>query len=223
MNRGAIGNAIAPLRFLVFLALLPIGYFGWRWWFPAASWQDALAIGFDAAAAVFLISLVPLLRDSSAAAMRRHASANDANRVLVLVITSILMLVVMAAISGELAEVKADEPFAMARLIVTLVAVWLFANAVYALHYAHQFYTRDTDGKTKAHKDCGGLVFPGTSTPTYLDFAYFAFTLGMTFQTSDVEIESSAFRHVALMHSLAAFVFNIGVIAFTINALSGAS
>ncbi len=154
--------------------------------------------------------------------MRRHASANDANRVLVLAITSLLMLVVLASVSGELAGVKAGAPFAMTRLIATLVAVWLFANAVYALHYAHQYYASDISSKGKAQRDCGGIAFPGTDTPTYLDFAYFAFTLGMTFQTSDIVIESTAFRRIALMHSLAAFVFNIGVIAFTINALGGA-
>lgn len=175
-------------------------------------------VGFDAAAVVFLVSLVPLLRDSSAASMRRDARTNDANRVLVLVITTIVTLVVMAAISGVLAEVKAHQPYAMVKLIATLAAIWLFANAVYTLHYAHEFYA--SSGKDTG--DRSGLAFPGTKTPTYPDFAYFAFTLGMTFQTSDVEIESAGMRRIALFHSLAAFVFNIGVIAFTINALGSA-
>ena len=55
----------------------------------------------------------------------------------------------------------------------------------------------------------------------YKDFAYFAFTLGMTFQTSDVSIRAAKLRHVVLLHSFGAFTFNIGVIAFTINALGG--
>lgn len=223
MSRRAIGNWIAPPRFLIFLALLPLGCFGWFRLFPGASWQDTLTMGFDAAASVFLVSLVPLLRDSSAAAMRRDARANDANRVLVLVITSILALVVMAAVSGEVSAVKAGDPRAMIMLIVTLVVIWLFANSVYALHYAHAFYAHAfSDSAGKGREDRAGIVFPGTKTPTYSDFAYFAFTLGMTFQTSDVVIESSAVRRISLMHSLAAFVFNIGVIAFTINALGGA-
>ena len=218
MSRRGLGNWIAPPRFLVFLVLLPLGCFGWLRLDPGASWQDALAMGFDGAALVFLGLLMPFLRDSSAATMRRHASANDANRVLVLVITSILMLVVLAAVSGELRAVKAGDPYAMYKLAGTLVLIWLLVNSVYALHYAHEFYA----STGKAGADRGGIVFPGTTTPTYSDFAYFAFTLGMTFQTSDVVIESAGIRRIALMHGLAAFVFNIGVIAFTINALGGA-
>jgi uncharacterized membrane protein len=59
--------------------------------------------------------------------------------------------------------------------------------------------------------------------PTYTDFGYFAFTLGMTFQTSDVAVTRPAVRQIAILHCFAAFVFNIGVIAFTINALGGSA
>jgi len=45
----------------------------------------------------------------------------------------------------------------------------------------------------------------------------------MTFQTSDVAVTRPAVRQIAILHSFAAFVFNIGVIAFTINALGGSS
>ena len=62
---------------------------------------------------------------------------------------------------------------------------------------------------------------PGTDEPDYWDFVYFAFTLGMTFQTSDVSITDRRIRRVVLGHSLAAFVFNLGVLAFTINVLGG--
>ena len=69
--------------------------------------------------------------------------------------------------------------------------------------------------------DAAGIEFPGTKSPDYWDFAYFSFTLGMTFQTSDVAVTSTAIRKVVLFHCFAAFVFNIGVIAFTINVLGG--
>jgi uncharacterized membrane protein len=86
---------------------------------------------------------------------------------------------------------------------------------IYALHYAHLYYSdASTDGK-----DAKGLDFPSCDEPDYWDFAYFAFTLGMTFQTSDVEISSRRVRKVALGQCMAAFVFNIGVLAFTINVL----
>ena len=212
-----LGNRIAPPRFLLFLALLPIGYFAYSALVPESGWTDAAAMGFDLAALVFIVSLVPLFSDSSAAQMRAHSQANDANRMLVLLITTLVTFAVMAAITGELPHAKSGDVLAMAKLIATLLLIWSFANLVYAIHYAHYYYATDP-GKDG---DVGGLNFPGTKVPDYKDFAYFAFTLGMTFQTSDVSIRAAKLRHVVLLHSFGAFVFNIGVIAFTINALGG--
>ena len=221
MSRAAevlkLGNRIAPPRFLLFLVLLPLALFAYRAALDTAEWLDPLAMAFDFAAAMFLLSLLPLLRDSEAADIRKHAAANDANRVALLVITTLLTFAVMAAITGELKGAQGGDRVAMAKLIGTLLLIWLFANTVYALHYAHLYYASDE----KTGKDAAGLDFPGTKTPDYRDFAYFAGTLGMTFQTSDVSITAPRIRHVALLHSFAAFVFNIGVIAFTINTLGG--
>ena len=212
-----VGNRIAPRRFLLFLALLVGGYFAYRAAWPDAKWSDAGAMAFDAAAIVFLGSLIPLLRDSSATTIRDHAARNDANRPLILVVTTFLTFVAMTAISGELADARNGEWPALVKLVATLLPIWLFANSIYALHYAHAYYTRsdETDG------DAGGIEFPGTKTPAYDDFMYFSFTLGMTFQTSDTSITATGIRRIALLHSFAAFVFSIGVIAFTINVLGG--
>lgn len=208
-----LGNRLAPPRFVMFLVLLLAGLFGFQHLGFAQSMLDAAAMAFDFAAVAFLLSLIPLVRDAGIADLRRHAADNDANRVLVLAITTIVTMVVLAAISAELPRASGGNRIALAKLIGTLALTWLFANTVYALHYAHLFYS------SKDGKDAGGLDFPGTSTPDYLDFAYFSFTLGMTFQTSDTEITSQTVRRIATLHSFAAFVFNIGVIAFTINAL----
>jgi uncharacterized membrane protein len=75
---------------------LVAGYFAYRAVWPAAKWSDAAAMAFDAAAVVFLASLIPLLRDSSAEAIRDHAARNDANRPLILVVTTFLMFVAMS-------------------------------------------------------------------------------------------------------------------------------
>jgi uncharacterized membrane protein len=211
----SLGNRLAPARFIAFAVLLPVGAGLWHWLDPSAPWQDALAMGFDLAAALFLLSLLPLLRRFPVAEMRRHADQNDANRTLIVVISTLLALVVMAAISGELAAARDGDRLAMIKLLVTLVLAWLFANSVYALHYAHLYYF----GSRETGEHRGGIEFPGTRSPDYSDFAYFAFTLGMTFQTSDVQITAPAVRRLVLVQSLASFVFNIGVIAFTINAL----
>ena len=66
-----------------------------------------------------------------------------------------------------------------------------------------------------------GSIFPIATEPDYWDFVYFSFTLGMTFQTSDVDITSRRVRRVVTGHCLAAFVFNLGVLAFTINSIGG--
>ena len=213
----SIGNRLAPAHFLLFLALLPVGFVAYRTAFDSAHWGDAAAMAFDVSAALFLVMLMPLLlRDNDAAAMREHSARNDANRVLVLVLTTLLGLAVMAAIAGEMPQAREGDHAAAAKLVGTLLLIWLFANTVFTLHYAHAFYARGDDGS-----DCGGIEFPGTTTPDYRDFAYFAFTLGMTFQTSDVAVTAPKLRHVALLHSFGAFVFNIGVIAFAINVLGG--
>ncbi|WP_235982253.1 DUF1345 domain-containing protein [Novosphingobium aerophilum] len=213
----AIGRTIAPPRFLAVLVLLPLAAGAYHRLVPGTAWTAALAVGFDVAAAVFLASLLPLLRHGAAAEIRTHADANSANRLMVLVVTTLLMLVTLAAIAGELPAARRGDPVAAGQLIVTLLLAWAFANSVYSLHYAHEYYTPHPGSGA----DHGGLDFPGTPEPAYIDFAYFAFTLGMTFQTSDVAITAGRMRGVAILHSFAAFVFNIGVIAFTINALGG--
>jgi uncharacterized membrane protein len=129
----------------------------------------------------------------------------------------VTMLVILTSVAKEL-QGKTDIA-ATVLVIVTLVLAWLFSNTVYALHYAHLFYSDcDDDGQ-----DSGGLDFPKCAEPDYWDFLYFSFTLGMTFQTSDVEISSRRMRRVSLGQCLAAFVFNIGVLAFTINVLGSSS
>jgi uncharacterized membrane protein len=201
-----IGNRLAPARFLIFLLVLGIG--GGTIQYLFQTWQYAVMGGFDIAAFVFLALLFPLVREGDAASIRRHAAENDANRPMLLVIGFVITTVLLVTIWVEL-QIP-GQPLA-ALIIFTLAMAWLFANTLYALHYAHMFYGRG-EGETS-------LTFPDTKTPDYWDFLYFAFTLGMTFQTSDVVINSRPVRRVVLAQSLASFAFNIGVLAFTINTL----
>lgn len=214
-SAAGLGKKIAPPRFVLFLVLLVAGFLVDWLAMGATSWTDAVAMAFDLAAFVFLLSLIPVLRDTSVPAIRRHAAENDANRLLVLIITTVVTMVVMAAIAGELPKASDGDRIAMAKLVATLVLTWLFANTVYALHYAHLYYSESGGGDRK------GIDFPGEDDPDYLDFVYFSFTLGMTFQTSDTQISARPVRRIATLHSFAAFIFNIGVIAFTINAIGG--
>ena len=209
----SIGNRIAPPRFLAFgliaLAALPMAI-AWH------GWALGIMIGFDLAAFVFLAICVPLLRDVGADAMRTAATRNDANRAGLLALSAIVTIAVLAAVATELGAPGRLQAEVIALTVATLVLAWLFANSVFALHYAHLYYLPGDDGR-----DGGGLDVPEMKEPDYWDFVYFAFTLGMTFQTSDVQITSRALRKVATVHSLLAFVFNLGVVAFTVNVLGG--
>ena len=209
-----LGKRIAPPRFIVFVAVLAIATAGAAVWPFGLKLGRSLLVGFDVASALFLVSLYPLVGDETDD-MRDRAKANDANRAGLLALTALVLLVVLVAVANELAG--KPTPVTVALVIGTLTLAWLFSNIVYAFHYAHLFYG-DADGD---EQDDGGLDFPDEDEPDYWDFIYFSFTLGMTFQTSDVDITARTMRRVAIGHSFAAFVFNLGVLAFTINVLGG--
>jgi uncharacterized membrane protein len=76
------------------------------------------------------------------------------------------------------------------------------------------YYRDDGDGE-------GGLEFPGREAPAYFDFAYFAFTVGMCFQVSDVTVSSRNLRRAVLGHALLSFAYNTAIIAVAINLVIG--
>ncbi|BCI71731.1 hypothetical protein SUS17_3386 [Sphingomonas sp. S17] len=203
-----IGERIAPPRFIAF-ALILVG--AGVVLVPPLGLTRGILAGFDLAAFLFLISLVPLLRQGQAARMRARAARNDANRAVLLVFCGVVLFVILVAVGGELRGRSSTVTIAL--VVTTLILAWLFSNIVYALHYAHLFYSAGEKG------DAGGLQFPDTAEPDYWDFLYFSVTLGMTFQTSDVAIAARRMRRVVTGQCLAAFLFNLGVIAFTVNVL----
>ena len=213
-----LGKRIAPVRFLFFAAILLIGLPVLA---PTIGWRHGIMASFDAAAAIFLVSLWPLLKTSRAELIRGQAAKNDANRALLLAVSGIVMLAILLAVGSELVEKGSPKPGAVALIVGTLALSWLFSNMVYALHYAHIFYSQDDLDGDGTKEDLRGLEFPKTKEPNYWDFIYYSFTLGMTFQTSDVDTTTTSIRIVTIFHCLAAFVFNIGVLAFTINVLGG--
>ena len=206
-----LGNRIAPPRFALFVAVFAAGLAAMV---PAFGRGRGIMGAFDLAAVVFLLSLISLFRNATAARMRQATRENDANRALLLGITAATMGVILVAVAGELKG--RNDIFAIVLVVTTLALSWLFSNMVYAMHYAHLFYSADDQGG-----DAGGIDFPECKEPDYWDFLYFSATLGMTFQTSDVAITARRIRRVVLGQCLAAFVFNLGVIAFTINVLGG--
>lgn len=103
-------------------------------------------------------------------------------------------------------------------LSIGSVAVsWWLTHTVFTLRYAHLYYSTK-DGKEKYGS---GLDFPSEPEPDYLDFVYFSFIIGMTFQVSDVEISSRKIRRLAWGHGVLSFVFNTVIVALSINIISG--
>ena len=148
------------------------------------------------------------------------AKLEDSSRTAIFVVVVLGACSSVIAVAFELASAKTlDHKHAGMHVlfaIVTIAASWVLVHTTFTLRYAHWFYSTDgTDEKS------GGLNFPDEPEPDYLDFAYFSFTLGMCSQTSDVTVSSSTMRRLVLIHCLIAFAFNVAILGFSINTVSG--
>ncbi len=99
----------------------------------------------------------------------------------------------------------------------SVVLGWFTIHTMFALHYAH-LYWRPQAQRLAEEDQRGGLDFPQTDEPGAYDFLYFAFVIGMTAQTSDVQITSTDMRRINLMHAIVSFFFNTVLVAASVNA-----
>jgi uncharacterized membrane protein len=126
----------------------------------------------------------------------------------------LLVLLLMLSNTGE------EE----SKLVYSLTAVfgmmfsWAMVHTTFGFHYANMYYNNDESGK-KQHME--GLEFPEEKSPDYLDFVYFSFVIGMTFQVSDVAVTNRMIRRTVLLHGLISFILNTFVVALTINLIAG--
>jgi uncharacterized membrane protein len=107
----------------------------------------------------------------------------------------------------------------LARLVAVLCLVavalsWSVTHTAFAMRYARLYYREDREG-------IGGIDLPGDTPPAYFDFAYFAFTIGMCFQTSDACVSSAQIRKVVLLHAVISFAYNSVILAFVLNLVFG--
>jgi uncharacterized membrane protein len=109
-----------------------------------------------------------------------------------------------------------DKAFFSITAISGMLISWVMIHTVFTFHYAHLYYNDEK-------KSARGLDFPGSEDPDYLDFAYFAFVIGCTFQVSDVEIRSKTMRRLVLLHGLLSFGLNTFVVALMVNLVAGIS
>jgi uncharacterized membrane protein len=177
-----------------------------------------LALAGTAFFAAYLIATATLVTGTPEALRRRASYADEG-------LPLILLLTVAAAAAGLVAIfalVNAPGPGSAPRLAIAIADVvlgWTTLHTVAAFHYGHRYYT--AAGTDDAPADAGGLAFPETKTPHLHDFLYFAFTVGMTAQTSDVAVTSRAMRRLALAHGVVAFFYNTLILALAVNVAAG--
>ncbi len=155
--------------------------------------------------------------------IRSEARKQDEGRVAVFIIALVATLVALLAVVLLLLNKNEGSHEVSFPLIVAfggMMLSWFLVHTVFAVRYAHLFYA---DHHTRKEEHAGGLDFPEEGHPDFVDFAYFSYVIGMTFQVSDVTISSRRLRRMVLLHSLLAFAFNTIIVALTINVIAGLS
>ena len=175
---------------------------------------QALLLTFDIACAIYLGSVAWMMARTTPQSFHRRAERQVEGKWTVLVLSLVLSGVVLLSLRTELHASKGASGMDLALAGTSIVLSWLFFSVVFAQQYAHSDHLERLRGKP-------GLLFPGDATPDYWDYLYFAVVLSMTFQTSDVNIADRGLRHMALLHSVVAFFFNVFIIALTVNVVAG--
>jgi len=183
----------------------------WNWKLTASLLWDVFAFSFLVTSwIVFFTRPVP---DIIKQANKEDGSKAFVMMSLLLTSCASLMTVLLLVISGDDKNNKLIILLAVTGMLVS----WALVHTIFAFHYAHLYYQKRKDDTPKQE----ALCFPEEKQPDYLDFAYFSFVIGMTFQVSDVEITSRKLRRTALAHGLLSFALNTFVVALTINLIAG--
>jgi uncharacterized membrane protein len=180
-----------------------------------APWQLVPIVGWVTTAVLYVASIWIVIARFSPEQTRSYATFEDNSRAstgLLLVTASVASLVGAVALL-----VKANEATGAGRAVLTafapaaVVASWSVVHTVFTLRYAREYYTAPV----------GGIDFKtDDEAPDYLDFAYVAVTIGMTFQVSDTDVQSRTIRRTVLRHALLSYLFGAVIVALTINILA---
>lgn len=176
----------------------------------------ATLIGWDSAVLIYVIwiwcIIWPMDNDqTSQFALREDPSRSVSD--LILILASIASLGAVGFILIDASQQTGAARFILAGLGVgSIVLSWILIHTIYALQYAMLYYSDDIKGS---------IDFKHDHRPAYSDFAYLAFTIGMTFQVADTDLIGTAFRKTVLKHSLLAYLFGTVIVATTINLIAG--
>jgi uncharacterized membrane protein len=155
--------------------------------------------------------------------VRKIAKLQDSSRSMLFSFVITASVISLSAVYFLLKSAKSHGPNVNGHILLAITAVfvsWWLVHTIFTMRYAHMYYDTAKDDGTP--RKGGGLLFPDEGEdPDYLDFVYFSFVIGMTFQVSDVEISSKPIRRLALLHALISFIFNTAIVALSINVISG--
>jgi len=188
-----------------------------------SAWSLAtrLLLAWDAGITLYLVLVYTMMARSEAGHIRTRALGQDEGRIVMLALTVCAAVASLAAILAELGSgqgaVQAASRTApqLALAAGTIVLSWIFIHTMFALHYAHDYYSTRSGGKS-----C--LAFPGQEPPDYWDFVYFSVVIGMTSQVSDVAVASRPMRHTVTAHGVISFFFNAALLALMVNIAASA-
>jgi uncharacterized membrane protein len=182
------------------------------------SFPIALLGGYNAGGLALLALAWLLIASADAETTGHRAAAEDPGRTLVSFVVLLASLSGFVAVTVLVRRPEATAPREQLELVAlcltTAMVSWTLTHTVFTLRYAHLYYRRDDEG-------VGGVEFPGGGRPRYLDFAYLAFTIGMTFQVSDTAVTSPRIRHTILFHSVLSFFYTTTILAFVLNLIAG--
>jgi uncharacterized membrane protein len=184
---------------------------------PFVEWELAVLLGWDAATLTFLATVWPIILRADGARTRALATREDETKgtaagLLVGACAASLLGVGFAL--GLAGTRRGTEQVALIAVAVATVTLsWITMNTVYTLRYTHLEYRGRAVGV-----DFGGS---GETTPDYRDFAYLAFTVGMTYQVSDTNIRDRRVRRTVLTHAGFSYVFGVVIVAGAINLIAG--
>lgn len=157
--------------------------------------------------------------------VRKHAHDQDSSRTFVFIF---VVLAAFASLSAVVILLQTKNDLTGQELylhiiisMASVISSWWLVHTVFTLRYAHFYYCNMDKDKRGKHEEPGGLDFPEQADPDYLDFTYFSFVIGTTFQVSDIRITSRRIRRLVWMHGVMSFAFNTIIVALTINIISG--
>jgi uncharacterized membrane protein len=185
-----------------------------------SDWRIAtrLLVGWDVGVALYLTLALRMMAVADVHHIRLRARLQDEGQFAILALTATAAFASLGAIIALLgmSDTNNRDPTHLLLGVVTILLSWVFTHIMFAIHYAHEFYD-ENGGKG------GGLIFPGDlHEPDYWDFVYFSFVIGMTSQVSDVAITCRPIRHTVSAHGIISFIFNVTLLALTVNIAASA-